>query len=245
MKSLFHAAALAVLLLAAGASPAAPTPTPEPDVVRVFTMKHRKAEEAFLVVRPLLTAHGTVSLQPGLNRLTVHDAGRAVERAALAVASFDVPPRGFSVSVALYRATTDPVPRTSPSPAAEPSGGVGERLRKLFSFTDYVPLDNVVLQGLEGDALSWSLGGSYRIDFLLEARGGGEVVRLRNLVLARVRRDEKGRETVRDVARTSINLKMREPFVLGVGREEEGSAALFLVLTASPLGVIPGIGGVR
>lgn len=238
-------AAIAALLIGAGVSLATPAPSPEPDVVRVFTLRHRKAEEAFLVVRPLLTSRGSLVLQPALNALTVRDAERAVELAARAVESFDVPPRAFAVSVALLRATTSPSQRGAPTPIAEQLRGVGARLRKLFAFTDYAPLDEVVLQGLEGEPVSWNLGGSYRINFLLEAGNGDEVVRLRNLVLARVRRDEKGRETVRDVARTSINLKMREPFVLGVGREEGGSAALFLVLSAAPAGPGPGIGGLR
>ena len=76
MRSLLRVAALAALLLGAGVSPAAPTPSPEPDVVRVFTLRHRKAEEAFLVVRPLLTARGSLVLQPALNALTVRDAER-------------------------------------------------------------------------------------------------------------------------------------------------------------------------
>ncbi len=245
MRSLLRVAALAALLFGAGASPAAPAPSPEPDVVRVFTLRHRKAEEAFLVVRPLLTSRGSLVLQPALNALTVRDAERAVELAARAVDSFDVPPRAFAVSVSLLRATNSPSPAAAPTPVAEQLRGVGARLRKLFSFSDYTTLDEVVLHRLEGEAVSWNLGGGYRIDFLLEAGSGDEVVRLRSLVLARVRRDEKGRETVRDVARTSINLKMREPFVLGVGREEGGSAALFLVLSAAPAGPSPGIGGLR
>lgn len=245
MSPTFRAASLVVLLLVAGGAVASTAPSPEPDVVRVFTLRHRKAEEAFLVVRPLLTARGSLVLQPAANALTVRDAGRAVELAARAVESFDVPPRAFSVSVALYRATSSPPQKGTPTPVAEQLRGVGARLRKLFSFTDYTPLDEVVLQGLEGEVVSWNLGGSYRIEFLLEAGGGEEVARLRNLVLSRVRRDEKGRETARDVARTSINVKMREPFVLGVGREEGGAAALFLVLTAAPAGPGPGIGGLR
>jgi hypothetical protein len=245
MKGLFRVAALAALLLAAGTAAAVSTPLPEPDVVRVFSLKNRKAEEAFLLVRPLLTPRGSIVLQPGLNALTVRDTSDAVERAAQAVASFDVPPRGFAISVSLFRATSEPSTRTAPTPVAEQIRGVGARLRKLFSFTDYVPLDEVVLQGLEGESVSWSLGGSYRIDFLMESAGSGDVVRLRNLVLSRVRRDEKGRESVHDVARTSVNLRVREPFVLGVGREEGGTAALFLVLSAAPVGPGPGIGGKR
>lgn len=245
MRSLLRAAAFMALLLGTGVSTAAPPPSPEPDVVRVFTLRHRKAEEAFLVVRPLLTPRGSLVLQPALNALTVRDAGGAVELAARAVESFDVPPRAFAVSVALLRATTAPAQKAAPTPVAEQIRAVGARLRRLFSFTDYTPLDEVVLQGLEGEQVSWNLGGSHRIDFLLEAGNGDEIVRLRNLVLVRVRRDEKGRETVRDVARTTINLKTREPFVLGVGREEAGSAALFLVLSAAPVGPGPGIGGLR
>lgn len=244
MKPFRAAAALAAFLLGAAPAPATPQPAAAPDVVRVFRLKHRNAEAGFVVVRPLLTARGSIVVQPGQNTIIVRDAAAAVENAARAVASFDVPPRAFSVAVSLYRATTDRDGRSEPALPAEPSGGVGERLRKLFSFTDYAALDEVVLQGVEGDALSWPLGGGYRVDFLLEA-AGRDVVRLRNLVLVRVRRDEKGRETVRDVARTSINARLREPFVLGIGREEGGSAALFLVLTASPLGPSPGIGGLR
>ncbi|MBK6403984.1 MAG: hypothetical protein IPF66_02500 [Holophagales bacterium] len=245
MRSLLRAAVFAALLLGSGASTAERTSSPEPDVVRVFTLRHRKAEEAFLVVRPLLTTRGSLVLQPALNALTVRDAGRAVDLAARAVEAFDVPPRAFAISVALFRATTAPPQRAAPTPVTEQIRAVGARLKRLFSFTDYTALDEVVLQGLEGEQVSWNLGGSHRIDFLLEAGNGDDVVRLRNLVLARVRRDERGSETVRDVARTSINLKLREPFVLGVGREEAGSAALFLVLSAAPVGPGPGIGGLR
>ncbi len=244
-RTLRLAAALAALLLVAGPASAAPEPTAAPDVVRAFRLRHRKADAAFLVVRPLLTPRGSVVLQPGLGTLTVRDAGATVERVASAIAAFDVPPRGFSVGVALYRATTDTEPRPSGgSPSDDLTGGVGERLRKLFSFTDYTVLDEVSLQGVEGDPLSWTLGGGFRLEFVLEA-AGADAVRLRNLVLARVRRDEKGREALRDVARTTVHARLREPFVLGVGREEGGAAALFLVLTPAPLGASPGISGVR
>ncbi|HYN43363.1 MAG TPA: secretin N-terminal domain-containing protein, partial [Thermoanaerobaculia bacterium] len=117
-------ATCAALLLGTGVLPAAPAPSPEPDVVRVFTLRYRKAEEAFLVVRPLLTSRGSLVLQPALNALTVRDAGRAVDQAARAVESFDVPPRAFAVSVALLRATNSPLPAAAPTPIAEQLRGV-------------------------------------------------------------------------------------------------------------------------
>jgi len=245
MRSLARAAALALVLVGGAAGAATETPVPEPDVVRVLKLRHRRAEEAFLLVRPLLTARGSVVLAPARNTLTVRDVSRAVEQAARTVEEFDVPPRSIAVSVALLRASSEPAARTAPTPVAETIRGVGARLRKLFSYTEYTPLDEVVLQGVEGDPVSWNLGGSHRIEFRLEPGDDPDVVRLRNLVLSRVRRDEKGRESVRDVARTSVNLKVREPFVIGVGREEGGAAALFLVLSAAPAEPGPGIGGLR
>src|SRR5262249_21643852 len=98
-------AALCVLTLAQSAR-GAPTPTPpQPAVVlRVFTLKYKRPEEAALLVRPLLTESGSVILQPKLNTLTVRDSAAAVERTAQAIASWDVPPRAVEIAVTLLRA---------------------------------------------------------------------------------------------------------------------------------------------
>ena len=79
------AAALLALLApaAAGAPPAV--------VVRVFALKNRAAGEALQLVRPLLSDAGSVMLDPKANELTVRDTAASVERAAQAVAAYDVP----------------------------------------------------------------------------------------------------------------------------------------------------------
>src|SRR5262249_23660654 len=66
-----------LLLLCAGLLDAAPQGV----VIRVFSLRYRRAEEAALLVRPLLTDEGSVILQPKLNTLTVRDTSAAVERA--------------------------------------------------------------------------------------------------------------------------------------------------------------------
>ena len=95
------------------------------------------------------------------------------------VEAFDVPPRGFSVSVALLRASTEPGPRTAPTPVAEQIRGVGARLRKLFAFTDYTPIDEVVLQGVYDLKLASSQsgqleGGHFHADGTWHADGAPE-----------------------------------------------------------------------
>ena len=225
-------------------SAVSPAPTPSavagPSVVKVFTLRHRRAEDALLLVRPLLSADGSVWFQPRLNALTVRDTASVVERASQAIRSWDQPPRALSVSVSLLRATSEPSPPGAREPVAEEIRSVGARLKKLFSFTGYQRLDAVVVEGVEGVAISYALGGEYRLDFQLEPVGDDAFVRLKGLVLSRVRK-----EGTREIARTSVNLKLGEPFVLGIGRDEPASSALFLVFTASPRTAGPGLGGVR
>src|SRR5437773_1464795 len=76
-------------------------------VLRVFTLRHRKAEEVALLVRPFLTENGSVILQPKLNTLSVRDTAEAIARVAEAIASYDVPPRSVEISVTLLKATSE------------------------------------------------------------------------------------------------------------------------------------------
>jgi hypothetical protein len=66
---------------------------------------------------------------------------------------------------------------------------------------------------------------------------------VKDLVLSRQR--EEGKKLVwKDLLRTSLNVTIGQPFVLGIGMDESASGALFLVFhTSTPRG--PGIGGLR
>lgn len=236
---------LAVLLVALALAPAAAALQRPALVERVFTLRHRKAEEAALLVRPLLSEGASVTLQARLNTLVVRDAAAVVERCAQAIQSFDLPPRAVAISVTLLKAgSTLGAPSGGPA-VSEEIRGVGERLKKLFNFTAYTPLDALVLQGTEGDAVAYTIAAEYRLAFLLEPSADAAVVRLKDLTLERIRRDEKGRETRREILHTSINVPMGQTNVLGIGKDETASGALFLVFTAAPRLPGPGIGGVR
>lgn len=224
---------------------ASPAPSPEASVVRVFTLQHRRADEAAAILRPLLTDAGSVLLQPKLNTITVRDRARAVENAARAIAAFDQPPRALSIAVTLLKATTEGTGREAPPrPVSEEIRGVGERLKRLFNLTSYAPLDTVVVQGIEGNSVAYVVGREFRLEFLLEPGTDDSIVRLKNLALSR-QRTEGGREVSRDLLRTTINIPLHQPYVLGIGKDESASGALFLVFVASPREPGPGILGVR
>ena len=146
------AAALLALLApaAAGAPPAV--------VVRVFALKHRAADEALQLVRPLLSDAGSVMLEPKANELTVRDTAASVERAAQAIAAYDVPLRGVDVAVTLLKATSDPKAAPSMTDASAEIRGIGERLKKLFNVTDFTRLDSVVVRGIEGQRVAYAIG---------------------------------------------------------------------------------------
>ncbi len=219
------------------------TPTPIP-VVRVFRLKFRRAEEASLLVRPLLTETGSVVLQSKLNTLTVRDDLQAIQRIAQAVASYDVPPRAIALSISLLKASSaTPVPGAPRRTAADEIRGVGESLRRLFKFTDYTSLDSVVVQGTEGDSVTYAIGGVYRLEFLLDPSGDEALVRMKNVALSRLRKTPSGQEEWRDIVRTSLNVPIGQPYVLGVGKDETAVGALFLVIYATVPG--PGIAGVK
>jgi type II/III secretion system protein len=228
-------------VLLAGSVRGAPTPTPQPAIVlRVFTLKYKRPEEAALLVRPLLTENGSVILQPKLNTLTVRDSAAAVERTAQAIASWDVAPRAVEIAVTLLRASSD---GRAPSKrdVGEAIGGVGEQLKKRFNFTDYEKLDSVVVQGTEGDTVSYVIGAEYRLEFLVEPSSDDRTIRLKNLTLERLRRDAAGREVKSEILKTSINVQVLHTYIYGIGKDEAASAALFLVFYPS-WRAVPGIG---
>ncbi len=218
----------------------------ETAVVRVITLKYRNADEAAVAVRPLLTLDGTLMIQPRLNTLTIRDLPRAVEKAVQAIAAFDLPPRERSIAVTLLRAGTGTGSEKEKTPQSEEMKVVGERLRKLFNFTDYATLDSVVVQSAEGEKVAYPISADYRIEFFLEPSGGEDLVRLKNLSLSRVKR-QNGQETRREILRTSINVPPGQSYVLGIGKDESAQAALFLVFHAAiaPSGPGPGVGGLR
>ena len=68
---------------------------------RMFRIRHKPADEAVQVARPLLGPEGSVTLQPGLRTVTVTDERPRLERIARAIQEFDAPPRHVSVAVQL------------------------------------------------------------------------------------------------------------------------------------------------
>jgi hypothetical protein len=234
---------LSVLLAVARAVPAQEQGRKGGLVVRVLTPKFRTIEEMMTVVQPLLSDEGSILIQTRPLSLTVKDRESVVERIAKAVEAADLPPRALGLSVSLLRAGpghgSEKGRKETPQMAV-----VGERLKKLFGFESYTVIESVNFLGVEGNGAGFPMGRSFRLDFRLDRSFGNSTVRLKDLVLSRLREEGK-KPGWKDLLRTSINVPIGEPFVLGVGKDESATGALFLVFVASDVRPGPGIVGVR
>jgi hypothetical protein len=200
--------------------------------VRVFVLKHKRVEEAALLVRPLLSEASSVMLSSKLNAMTVTDRPEKLDQIGKILASFDLPPRGYNFAVKLIRARAD-VPAGS---IAREIGGLGAKLKSLFQFNDYALIDSAVLRGVEGGVLRYELGTEYTLTFVVRPSGGsgGKELLLSPFALSKLWKQpgQTGPGLMRQLYQTSVPITLNQTLVIGASREEGSKSALILVLLA-------------
>ncbi len=198
--------------------------------LRVFQLHFRPARDAATLVEPLLSADGSVLLQPSLNAITVRDSAAVLERVARALASWDVAPAAYKVRIRLLLANTDPQPPGQPAPLIE---GIGSELRELFHFTNYQEVATLQVTASDGSVVELAAGDRYHLRFTV--RGvpqDPDRVQLAQLQLSRRDRGANDVETLHPLVRATVTLLVKQPSVLGGARSENANQALFLVLWA-------------
>jgi len=203
--------------------------------VRVYVLKHKRVEEAALLVRPLLSEAASVTLTQKLNAMTVTARPEKLDQIGKILASFDVPPRGYNFAVKLVRARAD-VPSGS---IASEIGGLGAKLKSLFQFNDYALIDSAVLRGVEGSTLRYQLGSDYSLTFAIRSPGtpAGKELLLSPFALSRLWRPTPGQPgLMRQVYQTSVPITLNQTLVLGASRDEASKSALILILLAEEAG---------
>jgi hypothetical protein len=206
--------------------------------VRLFVLKHKRVEEAALLIRPHLSDAASVTLVQKLNAMTITDREENLKTIAKVLAEFDVPPRGFTIAVKLIRARAD-VPAGS---MAQEIGGIGAKLKTMFQFNDYALIDSAVLHSTEGKTLSYRLGEEYVLNFTIGPAGNGDELLLSPFQLSRWKRNEQGRLYPVPLYRASIPILLNQTLVVGASKEEGSKNALILILLAQET-ARPGVPG--
>jgi hypothetical protein len=219
-----------LFLLAAMTLFALPLRAQEEASVRVFVLKYKRVEEAALLIRPRLSESASITLTQKLNAMTITDRPEKLDEIGRVLASFDVPPRGFTFAVKLVRARAD-VPQGS---IAREIGGLGAKLRSLFAFNDYALIDSGVLRGVEGGRVQCQLGSEYTLDFTIRPASGDELL-LSPFSLSRIYKTEKSAAFIRPLYRAAIPVVLSQTLVVGASKEESSKSALILILLAQEL----------
>ncbi len=250
-----HAAVLVAALAVLSATAAALT------VARVFELRYCSVAEAALVVQPLLSDEGALTLEPRHARLTVQDRPEVVDRIARTLAAFDSPPARFRIRAELYEASSEPG-------AANDASVADLKLSEVFRYTSFRRIGQAILEGDVGATARAELGDGYLVRFTVSPgeRPEGFVapeassplvrppaagrwaaghasepsgqpanrrVRLDRLVLARI--GAAGGLRPQEVLRSSALLATGQRVVLGASASESARKALVLVLKAEPV----------
>ena len=218
---------LAALILSASALPAA-----DEAAVRVYVLKHKRVEEAALLIRPHLSDSASITLTQKLNAMTVTDRPEKLDQIGKVLAAFDAPPRGFTFAVKLVRARAD-VPEGS---IAREIGGLGAKLKSMFQFNDYALIDSVVLRAAEGGRVDTQFGEEYLLSFTVRPAGAGNELLLAPFSLSKIYKKPGGTAALlRPLYRSSMPVTLSQTLVIGASREEKSKTALILILHAQEL----------
>jgi hypothetical protein len=191
--------------------------------VRTFQFKHKQAEKAAAMIKPILGAGGTMSIQPSTNSLVVTDDPESLKKIAEALAAFDAPAQPFQLTVRLVTARR----------------GAGDRMRvpselkeleSKLAMLRYNEVDNLGFADVaskEGQPGTIDLA-SYRADFKLgEYDPASDTIQITDFRLSRLDGDQ-----LAPMMKTTLNLKLGQTVIFAVARDAQSQKALMLVLAA-------------
>ncbi len=201
---------------------------------RLFTVRFKDVNDVYLLIEPLLSAKGSVQMQPRLKTLAVTDDEATLRKIGEMIRGYDLPPKNVEVAFQLILASADKPPEKI-SPRIR---GVIEKLNELSTrWSDYRLLGSATITASEGEKASVEVGEDYRISFAVDyASDDQKLVRFKRFTLDR-REAPKGPEnpegTYARVLDTALNLKEDKLYIFGASKMESSNRALFMTITAS------------
>jgi hypothetical protein len=219
-----------ILLMLLGGVPAALAAPAENEklTARSFQFKFRDASRAASVIKPLISASGSVSIQPSSNTLVVTDSPAVLREVVRAIQQYDAPPKAFTVEVRLVAASQV---RGTPPAVPEDLREISAKLSGVLRFNRFDKLGEIRAQAREGEPVLANLDGAYRADFTM-----GEfdpISQTLQLSEFRVMRIPPGDGELQQVFRNStLNLRVGQTVVLGASRLPDSNRILMIVLTA-------------
>jgi hypothetical protein len=196
--------------------------------VRTFQFKHKEADRAAAMIKQLMSADGSLSIQPGTNSLSITDRAENLKAIAAALAKYDTPPQAFKLTVRLVSAErVDPANAPAVSEALK---DVADKL-SMLRFNSFENLGDAEVLGHEGEAGIIELESGFRADFRFgEYDPTSDSVKVNDLRIARLEGPQK--EQLNQLLKTSLNLKLGQTVILGASKVPSSKRALMIVVAA-------------
>jgi hypothetical protein len=188
---------------------------------KTFSFKHKQADKAANVIKDMLSAEGSMSIQPAANSLVVTDLPANIKKIASALATFDAPAQALQLSIRLVSASRGTEGKVDPDLADVASKLAVLRYNVLES------IGTAQASGKEGEPGVVSIDG-YRADFRFgEYDPASDSVQVVDFKLLRAEGDQ-----LTPMLKTTLNLKIGQTVVIGATKDSKSQRALMIVVTA-------------
>jgi hypothetical protein len=237
---------LRLLLLAgvvAGLAPVALAAEDDPIAARAFEVHYRDLSDAAELVGVTLSEEGSITLKPSLRTLVVEDRRSVLDRVALLLESFDLPPREVEVTLSLFLGQREDDPA---EPGAATSGhgalstevrGMVESLGDFTKWTSYELLGSRSISGVEGDPVLVDVAGDYRVGFTVDSvveRQGITRIKFDRFSLNREVLLGDGGRDIEELYTAGMVVEAHKLTLVVAASAPDSKRALFLALQVSP-----------
>ena len=219
MKRLLTAAC--AFLLVCGVAMAEPRDPDKALTVHTFTFKHKDADKAAAAIKSLLSAEGSMSIQPSTNALVVTDHPENMKAIAKTLGDFDAAAQPFRLSVRIVS-------------AARGAARVPDSLKDIKDYLAVLPYQSfdkegeADVQGKEGAPGMIDMPSGYRAEFKFgDYDPASDSIKINDLHISKMQKDQ-----LTSLLTTSLNLRLGQTYVLGAARTPESKRALMIVLVA-------------
>jgi len=206
--------------------PAAATDAKAGLSVRSFTFKFKQADKAAAAIKPLLSAEGSMSIQPSSNALVVTDHAENMKAVAKMIGDFDKEPQSFRLYVRIVGASRV-------EGAAKIPDDLKDVARKLsmLPYNTYESVGEATVQGKEGDPGLIDMTTGYRAGFHFgEYDPASDSIAVKDLQISKLTGTQKDQLT--SLLKTSLNLTIGQTYILGASKAPQSQRALMIVLVA-------------
>jgi hypothetical protein len=191
--------------------------------VRTFTFKYKEPDKAAALIKSLVSADGSISIQPSTNALVITDRPENLKAIAKALGDFDAPPQSFRLSVRLIAASRVDAPPKISDDLKE----IAPKLA-MMRFNAFENLGDADFAGKEGDPGILDLPTGYRADFKLgEYDPASDSIKVSDFHLSKLQKEQ-----LSSLLKTTLNLRIGQTYIVGATKAPQSQRALMIVLVA-------------